>query len=156
MADQAAVSGGNGVRIHAPIESVVGNLAEFGNDVASLAELQAKLAVIDLKESAGKAALPAVLAATGLVLLLAGLPVALMGIAGLLVKYAGLSEGWAYLLTGGVVLVLAGALALLGLMRLRQSFTSFRRSQEEFARNLAWIRTVLVYSGRASAGRPRR
>ncbi|MEO6809667.1 MAG: hypothetical protein ABI353_11200, partial [Isosphaeraceae bacterium] len=60
MADQATLNGGPQVRINSPlIEGVIGNLAEFGNDITTLAELQAKLALIDLKEGGTRAAVPA-------------------------------------------------------------------------------------------------
>jgi hypothetical protein len=152
MADQAAVSqngGGARVRIHSPlVEGVLGNLADFGSDIATLAELQAKLAALDLKESAGKAAVPAGLLASAGVLALGSLPVGLLGIAELLVTYAGLGRGWAYLATALAVTVIAVALALVGLPRIKTSFESFRRSREELTRNVAWIKTVLAQSGR--------
>ncbi|MHC5539720.1 phage holin family protein, partial [Singulisphaera rosea] len=57
------------------------------------------------------------------------------------------------LLTGVAVLLASGVAAVFATLRFTRSFESFRRSREEFTRNLSWIRTVLVYSGRAA---PRR
>src|SRR5207248_7609 len=84
MADQATVRGGDTRTNGAPPEGVVGSIAEFGNDIATLIELQAKLAAIDLKESAERATLPLALTLAGLVVLVASVPVALVGVADLL------------------------------------------------------------------------
>jgi hypothetical protein len=156
MADQTAmnVNGGASVRVHSPlVEGVLGNLADFGSDVATLAELQAKLAVLDLKESAGKAMVPVSLVATAGALALGSLPVGLLGVAELLVTYAALGRGWAYLITSVTVTIVAGILAAVGVPRLQASFASFRRSREELTRNVAWIKTVLAQSGRYTPGK---
>ena len=154
MADQAAVRDGNGVKINAPAESVVESVTEFINDITTLAELQAKLAAADLKEATGRALVPAMLVGAGLVLLLASLPVVLLGVAALLAA-AGLQEPWALLLTGVAGLIVATVLAVVAGLALGRSFTSFRRSQEELARNVSWVKTVIVYSGRAARNRRR-
>jgi hypothetical protein len=157
MADQATVSrGGNGVPIDAPAMAMVSNLAEFGNDFATLAELQAKLAAIDMKESAGRAALPAGLLAGALVLLLGSVPVLLAGVAGLIARYLGIGPEWALLLTAAVALAAAAALGAMAVSRLGRSFSSFQRSREELTRNVSWIKTVLTYSGRSAPSQRRR
>jgi Putative Actinobacterial Holin-X, holin superfamily III len=156
MADQATVSRSDGVPIDAPATAVVSNVAEFGNDFATLAELQAKLAVIDLKESTGRAALPGGVLAAALVLLLGSVPVLLAGAAELLVRYTTIGRGWALLLTAVVALVLAVVIGALAAARLARSFASFQRSQEELTRNVAWIKTVLTYSGRSAPSQRRR
>jgi len=130
-------------------EGVVGNIAEFGNDVATLVELQAKLAALDFKESATRAIVPLVLVVVGVALLLASLPVALLGAAWLVASALSIQEGWAALLTAGVAAVVAAILAWVALTRLLVSFESFRRTREELVRNISWIRTVLVHSGRS-------
>jgi len=154
MADQAAVKDGNGVKVNAPAESMVESVAEFVNDITTLAELQAKLAAADLKEASGRALVPAIAVGAGLVLLLGSLPVVLIGVASLLAG-TGMSEGWALLLTGLAGMVIAGVLAVVAGLALGRSFTSFRRSQEELARNVSWVKTVIVYSGRAARNRRR-
>ena len=72
MADQATVRHG----LHAPGPSpgshsngvgVVGSLAELGNDVANLIELQALLAEHDLKECVARASRPVLVTLAGLV-----------------------------------------------------------------------------------------
>lgn len=157
MADQASVStppdNGRRVRINSPVtEGVFGNLAELGGDIASLAELQVQLAVADVKESIGRAIVPAVLLGAGLVLLLAAVPVALIGVAMLLSDALGFTHpGWAYLLVAGGVVVLTVLFVLIGLPMFLHAFRSFVRSKDELARNVAWVKTVLANSGRPPA-----
>lgn len=166
MADQAAVrsqsqarsqanpNGGARVAIDSPLtEGVWGNLTEFANDCVTLGELQAKLAVLDARESVGRAVVPIGLALAGTILALASLPLFLMGLAHLLVLYAGLSVAWSYLIVAVLGLVVGGLLALIFGLRLRSAFSSFQRSREELTRNLSWIKTVLVHSGRPRSRR---
>jgi hypothetical protein len=152
MADQATVRDGhasqgsdqNGL----PERQVIGGIAEFGNDIANLAELQARLALIDLKECLQKVVVPVALVVAGLFGVGAALPVILLGVAALLASALKLSLAAALLLTGGVALVVAVATVVVAASRIPARFNSFRRSREELARNLAWIRTVILYSGR--------
>ena len=67
----------------------------------------------------------------------------------LVVQYARIPTGWAYLIVAAVAMVLGALLALLLWGAFSRSFASFNRSREELARNVAWIKTVLTYSGRA-------
>jgi hypothetical protein len=150
MDDQAQVKGD---RPNGRPEGVVGSLADFGNDVATLAELQVKLAALDLKEATGRATLPLVLIAVGAVLIIGCVPVAVAGLAVWLGGLLGLSLGVSLLLTGLALMVVAAVVAGLAARRLRGSVESFRRSTEELNRNISWIRTVLVHSGRPA---PRR
>ncbi len=155
MADQASVKDGhhqprssaNG----APEQQVVGGITGFGSDMATLAELQAQLAAADLKESLQQAALPLALLAGGVIGLIGAVPVVLLGVAGLLTTALKISSAWATLLTGGVVVALALVVIIVSGSKIGPSFSSFRRSREELTRNLAWIRTVLLYSGRSPA-----
>jgi hypothetical protein len=150
MADQASVSS---ERSNGRGEGVIGGIAGFGNDVANLAELQAKLAALDFKEARQKALLPLGVVAVGGVVLLGTVPVVLAGVAFLLAPALSIALGWAFVLTGVVAAILtAGAVAFAGI-KFSRSFDSFRRSREEFNRNVAWIRTVLAHSGRPA---PRR
>lgn len=160
MADQAAVKGsadpahrgahgastGNG-------PGVVGSIADFGNDVATLIELQAKLAALDLKECKDRALLPLYVAVAAVVVVLGSVPVVLMGVAEGLVWAFGIHLALAVLLTGLGALALAGLIGFLSVKEITRSLEPLRRTNEELVRNLAWMRTVLVYSGRST---PRR
>ena len=152
MADQASLNlnGGKRVRVNSPLtDGVFGNLAELAGDMTTLAELQAKLVVVDLKASASRAVLPAALVGAGVVFLLAALPVALIGASELLADALGLTHrGWAYLIVAAVAAALTVVLVLIGLPRLSKSFDNLTRSREELERNLAWVKTVLANSGR--------
>lgn len=142
MDDQAKVNGnGSG-------ESVVGSIADLGNDVATLAELQLKLASLDFNEAKGRALIPLSLVVVGLVALLSSVPVALGGLALLVAQLLSISLGWAFLLVAGVTMLLAGVIVALAGRRLGASLESFRRSRDELVRNISWVRTVLVLSGR--------
>ncbi len=154
MADQATVRGAGqpgagGAHPNGNSGGVVGGIAEFGNDVATLAELQAKLAALDMKDSYERAFVPVVVIVAGVVLAVASLPVLILGIALVLAGAFSLHEGWAMVLVALIVLASSALLAYLYLRKLPHSFEPLRRSREELTRNLAWVRTVLVHSGRS-------
>ncbi len=146
MADQASVNGRGTARV--PGSAEFDGVAEFVDDLSSLAELQAKLAAADFREAARKSAIPIVLTVVGLAVITASVPVALFAAGWLLALALKIHQGWALLLTAGAALALGGLFAGLGGMRLRHSFDSFRRSRKQLWLNVAWIRTVLVTSAR--------
>jgi len=148
---------GRRVPINSPVTAgVFGNIAELGGDIAGLAELQTKLAIVDLKTSLARAAVPAVLVGVGVLLLLAAVPVALIGAAELTADALALSHrGWAYLIVAAIATALTVLLVLIGLPRLTRSFDNLANSREELARNVAWIKTVLANSGRMPVNRRR-
>ncbi len=124
------------------------NVSSFGNDVASLAALQSKLAAADMRESLHKAA-PAIGGLMVLVLLLvAGMTVLVGGIGLWLAEAQQLRPAVALVVVGLGSLVLAALGAWLCTRWLATSFSTFRRSSEELERNVAWIKTTLTQSGR--------
>ena len=82
MVDQASVNGRGAARGSGSGSAELEGVAEFVDDLASLAELQAKLAAADFKDAARRSAAPIVLTVVGLTVVVASLPVALFGEAG--------------------------------------------------------------------------
>ena len=148
------MSRSNGVPGQATPASLVGNIAEFGNDVATLAELQAKLAAHDAKECVNRATIPLIVVAAASVLAVGSVPVLLIGLADWIASSTRMSAAAAQLIVGLLTLVLAIVAVTIALKASLRSLEGFRRSTEELTRNLSWIRTVLVHSGR-TVGRPR-
>ena len=110
MADQATVktngpagnrlgaipaSAGNGN--HAGPGDMVSNVAEFGENLLSLAELQGRLTLLEMKQNVQTARLTAPVILEGAVLGIASLPILLAGIAELLVSELGMKRGLALL-----------------------------------------------------------
>jgi hypothetical protein len=133
-------------------EGVIGSIAELGSNITTLAELQAQLTIADLKESTQQATWPVALLATSLVLLLAALPVALIGASELLADTLRLvHRGYAYLIVAGITAAITTILAFISVPLFFKSLAPMKRSQEEFARNVAWVKRVLASSGRKSS-----
>lgn len=154
MADEATLGNGPANRINSPIvEGIVGNVTEFGSNLLSLAELQGQLALCDAQDAAAKAKWSVVLAVLGVVLALVALPVLLIGLGFVLARALDVPQGVGLLIAGGAGLALGGLLAFLFGRRIGSSFESFRRSTDEFGRNLAWLKTVLAHSGKSAARR---
>lgn len=147
--EPGGATNGNGARPG----NVVGNLADFGDDLLSLAELQARLASIELKQNVAAAKVGGVVMMTGAVLALAALPIALAGIAELLVSSLGMDRGFALLAVAVAAFAIAGTCMAIAAARLRGSDLGFPLTREEFTRNLNWVRTVLLYSGRSARRR---
>ena len=132
---------------------VVTNVAEFSENLLTLAELQAKLTAIELKQNIAAVKVGGAVMVGGAVLAVAALPIALAGIAELLVSSLGMNRGVALLVVAVATLAIAGTSMMIALGRLRGSDLGFPLAREEFARNLNWVRTVLLYSGRSSRSR---
>ncbi|WP_165223162.1 phage holin family protein [Aquisphaera insulae] len=123
-------------------------VSSFGNDLATLAGLQVKLVACDLRDST-KSAAPLV---AGLVALgtIAGAS-AVVGLTGFSLWLATVLEAppgvvMMAVALGGLVIASLGAFFIA--RSLGSCFAYFRRSQEELERNIAWIKTTLVHSGR--------
>lgn len=126
-----------------PIGSDQG-IGEFIDDVVTLTELQVRLALVDLRENARRAALPLVLAFSSLMVIAASVPVVLAGLALLLAARASIHLGWALVVVAAAAAALASPALALGLLRLSRGFDGFSISRQELRRNLVWLRTVLV------------
>ena len=148
MADQTSVNP-NLANMEPSPGSMVGNIAEFGNDIATLVELQAKLATLDAKDCLGRSTYPVIFLAAAGAVALASLPVLILGAADLLTTFASLPVWASRMIVAVVAMVVAALVAYLSYREVAGSIHSFRRSSEEFTRNLSWVRTVRVHSGRA-------
>ncbi len=149
MVDQTSVNGRGTARAAGSHSAEFEGVAEFVDDLASLAELQAKLAAVDFRDAARKSAIPIVLTLVGVALMVASILVALLGAGWLIASALKIHQGWALLLTAAAAMALGGLAAGLGGTRLGHSFDSFRRSRKQLWLNLAWVKTVLVTSASA-------
>jgi len=131
----------------------VGSVAGLGNDIATLAELQAKLVALDFKESTSKAIVPLALGMAGLVVIVSSVPVIIVGVGLLVAEAFAISNALALLLTALAAIVVSGLVVYFAVRTLRRGVEVFRRSREELNRNLSWIRTVLMHSGRPAPKR---
>jgi hypothetical protein len=145
-AGPAPASNGNTL---GPIEMVT-NAAEFGEHLLTLTELQGRLTVLELKQNIQEAKLTAPVILGGFVLGVASLPIVLAGIAELLVSELGMKRGYALLGVALVAIALAGSCIAVAAIRLRRAVVGFPLTAEEFTRNLNWVRTILLHSGRSS------
>jgi Putative Actinobacterial Holin-X, holin superfamily III len=132
---------------------VASNVAGFGENLLNMAELQARMSAIELRQNIEALRIAAAIGLTGVILALAALPIVFAGIAELLITTLGFGRGSAFLTVGfasiGIgSLCIISAGAWMGRKRL-----GFPLSAEEFTRNLTWIRTVLRLSGRQRAHR---
>jgi hypothetical protein len=135
--------------------AMVTNVAELGENLLTLSELQARLAAMELKQNIQTAKITAPVILGGVILAVASLPVALAGIAELIVSELGMKRGFALLSVAVVAIAIAGSCIAIAGSRLRRSAAGFPLSSEEFTRNLNWVRTILLYSGRSASTRRR-
>ena len=74
--------------------------------------------------------------------------IGLFGLAYLMASEWNISLGRSMLMVSAGGMLLTAVSLFLVVQRLFNCFASFRRSREELERNIAWLRTVLIYSGR--------
>jgi Putative Actinobacterial Holin-X, holin superfamily III len=169
MADQAALSEHNGpaspvkpapgvrdavghgaapAAAQAAASQVVSNVAGFGENLLNLAELQARMAAIELRQNVDAMKTAGTVLAIAALFALASFPVVLAGIAELLVSELAWRRGHALLAVGLTTIGIASFVAVASAVWLRRQQFGFPLSAEEFTRNLNWVHTVLRLSGR--------
>jgi hypothetical protein len=132
---------------------VVSGVAGFGENLLTLAELQSRLAVLELQQNLKVARITGPVILVGVLLAVVSLPLVLAGIAELLVSELGMKRGYALLSVAVAALAIAGVCIAIAGTRLRRRAAGFPLSREEFARNLNWVRTVVLHSGRSTRRR---
>ena len=151
MVDQATINGrdlGGTSPTEAPGRAISKNMGDFAYDIATLAELQAKLFSTDIQSASQRAIIPVALIAVAMGLLLSSLALLLVGLAYLLVQTAELSPAAAFLIVAVTGLAICGGLVWEARRRFMTVLEPLQRSQRELAHNASWIKAVLKHGSR--------
>ncbi len=127
---------------------MMNSVAGFGENLLTLAELQARLTAIEIRQNLDSARNGGALLVAGAILAITSLPVVMVGVAELLVSELGMKRGYALLSAGTTAIVIAAACIVVARGWLRNKPFGFPLASEEFARNMNWLRTILRHSGR--------
>jgi hypothetical protein len=136
----AQVSGTNGRHKPEPISGLIGDI---GHHVATLADLQMKLAAEDVRTAASRLIGPIIAMAVALCVGLAGWIFVMVGIAELLVHYLNLIRGFAYLIVAVFGLIAAAVLVMSAIEKAKSALTVFERSRSELLNNLRTLTSML-------------
>src|SRR5262245_4572764 len=142
MLDQTQVKPTNG-HTELPPRAMARSTSALLHDMATLAELQGKLALVDLRDGFNKLLVPAGLAVVGACIGLGAVPIGLMTLAISLEKLTTLSPPVCYAIAFGVGLLLAAILVIPALANLKTGLRMFDRSLEEWRRNRQWAKDTL-------------
>jgi len=147
MVDQAQVNPTNG-RTEAPPREVARTTADFLHDMAVLAELQGKLALVDLREGVAKLLFPVGLLAVGAAVALGCVPIAMMAIAFTLQATTTLPVAACFGISLAIGLVLATIIIVAAISALKSNIRIFDRSLAEWRCNSKWAKDTLKRLGR--------
>jgi len=125
--------------------------SELLHDMATLAELQGKLALVDLSEGVTKLLVPAGLAIMGAGVGLGCIPIALVTLALSIEKLTNLSAPVCFAIAFGVGLLVAAGLVIPALATLKTGVHIFDRSLAEWRRNRQWAKETLKRMGSETA-----
>jgi hypothetical protein len=142
MVDQTKVNGWPR-RAEAPPRAIARSTGELIEDLLTLAELQLRLLVLDVRQGLLRLAIATGAVVAGAVLLLGCVPIAIAATALCLVETTPLTLAQAFgvSLLGGVLL--AGGLAATGIVYVRRRLDILKRSRAEWRENAQWFRSAL-------------
>jgi len=129
----------------APLTDVARNMSDVVQTLRRLANLQARLLMLDLKISGRRMILPVVLSLAGAGFILGGFPVLLASLAWLLSQTGGLPHALALLIATVVGMLLGGALLGAGALLFRENLRGLRRLQQELVENLRDIKDAMSH-----------
>jgi putative superfamily III holin-X len=130
-------------RARAEQPNVATSFSELTHDAIELAELQAQLFALDVKETTQSTKTSLILTIVGSCLLLASLPVALIALAELLVEQLEWSRSAGYGVATLVGIVVSAGILATAYARFRSGLGTLKRSREELRRNIDWIKSSL-------------
>jgi hypothetical protein len=126
-----------------PPRAVARNTAEFLHDLTTLAELQGKLLVVDLREGISNLVTSVVLLCAGAAIALGTIPIALAALAITLDEFTNLTPAACFGIALLVGVVLAALLAVPAIYAIRKGVWMFDRSQTEWRRNVQWAKDAM-------------
>jgi hypothetical protein len=126
-----------------PPRAVARSTAEFLHDVATLAELQGKLVLIDVREGTAKLLLEIMMIAMGAIVALGCVPIALATLALVIAGTTTLSLALSFAIALATGLVLACILAIPACLAVKANIRIFDRSLAEWRRNRQWAKETL-------------
>ncbi|MCU0720958.1 MAG: phage holin family protein [Pirellula sp.] len=113
------------------------------HDLFTLTELQVQLLFKDLQAGSKRVLSAGLILLTGLVIGLASIPIGLISLALLIRDTFSTTYSLAFLFSALAGVVCSGTLGGIGWLMLRGCSTILQRSNQEFLRNLRWIKKVL-------------
>lgn len=133
---------------HDSLRSVAQNSTEFAEDVVTLAELQAKLLMLETREWIQSLVRPVGFLAAGLVVALGLIPVMFLGIAAGLMQAASLSMAQALAFSILIGIVLSAVLLLSAYFSIAIKTPFFECTKKEWSSNFKWFRNMVRRQGR--------
>ncbi len=127
----------------ATVGEVTSHVSGLAYDLITLAELQARLLLLDVREASRRSAITVVFLAVMAVFTVSAVPVCLLGISELLIEYGEWHRAVAYLTVGGLAALGALIGAMFAAKRLMKIGTVFARSHQEFQDNLDFVKRLV-------------
>jgi len=137
-------------RVRTEQPNVASSFSGLGHDAIELAELQAKLFSLDVKETTKSAGVSIALVIGSACVLLGSIPVLLIALAQLLVEQLGWSQAASYGVAAFVGILVSVGICAAAWARFSIGMATMKRSREELNRNVAWLKSNL--RSRAQSG----
>jgi hypothetical protein len=131
--------------------NVASSFSELTHNAIELAELQAQLFSLDIKETSQSAGVSIALVIGSVCMLLGTIPVVLIAIAQLLVEQLGWSLAAGYGVAALIGIVASAGIGAAAYARFSNGMATLKRSREELNRNIAWLKSNLRNRTQAGA-----
>jgi len=125
-----------------PVGQLKSSAGRFGGDVLELVELQGKLLKADAKRTIEESVGAAIGALLGFFCLVGCLPVFSFGLASAVTHYFKIEPWISQLAIGGVLTLISITIIAIALRHLAKTGTQFKRSTEEFSKNMEWAKDI--------------
>jgi glycerol uptake facilitator-like aquaporin len=123
--------------------NVATSFSGLAHDVVELAELQAQLLALDVKNTGRNARAAFVLTVVGASFLLSAISVGLFALAAVLVERLEWSQSAADIVAAVIGVALGGAVLAAAWHLWQSGLSALERSRDELSRNIAWIKSSL-------------
>ena len=133
---------------------VANSFSELTHNVIELAELQAQLFSLDVKEISQNAGISIALVIGSVCVLLGSVPVLLIALALALVELLHWSPAVSYAVAAVVGILISAGIAGAAWTQFRNGMATMKRSREELNRNIAWLKSNLRNRGQGTPVSP--